>query len=226
MGLSQIQIIRSLGETLEWFEKELEWGVNPAELRHLTGRIGELYVAMRTRGQMALEVNQRGYDVVSAEGEQISVKTITSTKHIRFNLNSFEYVHRVVIIRIAFDENNEISIEEILDKPADDFLAYCRVSQNRNKYIYSLCKETRSIPLSQQKVAKKASYDSYQICEYENGKIVVTKDGEKVVNTNQILQKIALSLGVDIFTRGGNQRSNRRLGVKVIAAIELNNVLS
>lgn len=44
MALTQTQIIRSLGDTLKWLERVLEWGVNPAELRHLTGRIGELYV--------------------------------------------------------------------------------------------------------------------------------------------------------------------------------------
>ena len=63
--LTQVQIIQSLAEALSWFEKELSWGVAPAEMNHLTGRIGELYVAMITRGQMALETNQRGYDVVS-----------------------------------------------------------------------------------------------------------------------------------------------------------------
>ncbi len=67
MALSQTQIIQSLAESLGWFEKELEWGFAPAELNHLTGRIGELYAAMITRGQMALQTNQRGYDVISSE---------------------------------------------------------------------------------------------------------------------------------------------------------------
>jgi hypothetical protein len=60
--LSQVQIIQSLAEALSWFEKELGWGVAPAELNHLTGRIGELYAAMITRGQMALATNQQGLD--------------------------------------------------------------------------------------------------------------------------------------------------------------------
>jgi hypothetical protein len=60
MPLSQVQVIQSLGEALSWYEKELNWGVAPGELNHLTGRIGELYAAMITRGQMALETNQRG----------------------------------------------------------------------------------------------------------------------------------------------------------------------
>lgn len=180
---------------------------------------------MRTRGKMAPEVNQRGYDVVSAEGEQISVKTITSTKHIQFNLNSFEYVHRVIIIRLVFDDDNEISIEEILDKEAHDFLTFCRIDESKKKYIYSPYKHKRKIPLSKQTIAKQVCYDSYQISEYENGRIFITKDGESILNINKTLQKIALSLGIDILTRNGNKRGNRRLGAKIIAAIELNNSL-
>lgn len=64
MALTQTQIIQSMAEALSWFEKELSRGVTPAELNHLTGRIGELYAAMITRGQMALESKQRGYDVI------------------------------------------------------------------------------------------------------------------------------------------------------------------
>src|SRR5437762_1786120 len=33
MALSQVQIIKSLGEALSWFEKELAWQVEAAELR-------------------------------------------------------------------------------------------------------------------------------------------------------------------------------------------------
>lgn len=95
MSLSQTQIIRSLSEALQWFEKELAWGAPIAELRHLTGRIGELYAAMITRGQLALSVNQAGYDVVSAEGEKISVKTFTSSTRINFNANTLDHVGRV-----------------------------------------------------------------------------------------------------------------------------------
>ena len=37
--LTQVQIIQSLTEALAWFEKELSWGVPPAELNHLTGDV-------------------------------------------------------------------------------------------------------------------------------------------------------------------------------------------
>ena len=63
-----------IGQAMAWFEKERAWGVPPQELRHLCGRIGELYAAMITNGQMANNINQKGYDVVSGIGESISVK--------------------------------------------------------------------------------------------------------------------------------------------------------
>jgi hypothetical protein len=46
MALTQMQLIQSLGEAMSWFERELNWGVPPTELRHLCGRIGELYAAL------------------------------------------------------------------------------------------------------------------------------------------------------------------------------------
>lgn len=64
MALTQMQIIQSLGEAMSWFEREMAWGVPPTELRHLSGRLGELYAALITNGQMATAVvNQQGYDV-------------------------------------------------------------------------------------------------------------------------------------------------------------------
>jgi hypothetical protein len=107
MPLTQIQIIRSLGEAMSWFERELEWGVPATELRHLTGRIGELYAALITNGQMVPEVNQRGYDVVSENGERVSVKTtavIGTSGHIAFNPNTLNVVDRVIVLRINTEE--------------------------------------------------------------------------------------------------------------------------
>ena len=46
MALTQMQVIQSLGEAMAWFERELNWGAPATELRHLSGRIGELYAAL------------------------------------------------------------------------------------------------------------------------------------------------------------------------------------
>ena len=99
MALSQMQLIQSLGEAMAWFERELNWGVSATELRHLCRRIGELYAALITNGQMATQVNQKGYDVVSSVGEKISVKTtatIGSSRHFEFNADSLQFVDRVI----------------------------------------------------------------------------------------------------------------------------------
>ncbi|WWS88017.1 hypothetical protein V6B14_21220 [Sporosarcina psychrophila] len=35
-----MQIIQSLGEAMNWLEREISWADKSAELRHLMGRIG------------------------------------------------------------------------------------------------------------------------------------------------------------------------------------------
>ena len=117
MALSQMQLIQSLGEAMAWFEREIAWEVPPTELRHLCGRIGELYAALITNGRMATEVNQKGYDVVSAAGEHISVKTTAmmgSGGHVTFNTNTLAHVDRVIVLRINTTENEIESIGEKL----------------------------------------------------------------------------------------------------------------
>lgn len=75
MVLTQLQMIQSLGESVSYCERELNWGVPPTELTNLSGSIGELYAAFITNGQMSNSVNQNGYDVVSQLDERMSVKT-------------------------------------------------------------------------------------------------------------------------------------------------------
>ena len=117
MALTQMQIIQSLGEAMAWFERELSWDVPPTELRHLCGRIGELYAALITNGQMATEVNQKGYDVVSGDGERISVKTtakMKNTGHISFNPNTLDVVDRIMILRV---NTEDMQVETLLNTP-------------------------------------------------------------------------------------------------------------
>ncbi len=107
MALTQMQLIQSLGEAMHWFERELSWGVPATELKHLCGRIGELYAAVMTNGQMALQVNQRGYDVVASTGERISVKTtatVGNSGHTSFNESSLDVVDRVMVLRLNTEE--------------------------------------------------------------------------------------------------------------------------
>lgn len=218
MSLSQTQIIRSLGEALSWFEKELEWGVSPQNLNHLTARIGELYAAMVTRGQMALEVNQRGYDVVSAENERISVKTVTTSNHVLFKRSTFDVVDRVIILRVNTDEN-EISIEEIIDIPASELIEKCRIKDDGYSFPIRRRQDVRQISKSEQTIVHKASIGDLEVLEYESGTIDILKNGQPVDVVKPVLRELAAELGVSLTNRNGNLRNTRQLGSEVLASI-------
>lgn len=57
----------------------IEAGIAPQELRAHTGVIGEAFVADYLGVKLAPETNQRGYDLVDADGLRVSVKTITTS---------------------------------------------------------------------------------------------------------------------------------------------------
>jgi hypothetical protein len=221
MSLSQTQIIRSLAEALGWFEKELSWGAPIAELRHLTGRIGELYAAMVTRGQMALAVNQSGYDVVSAEGERISVKTFTSSTRINFNPNTLNHATRVLVLQIVLDEN-EPSIRELLDCTVEELqpmLKYTSTGPYLPAHLI-LQKESEAVSTpSDLKVILSATWENYRIDQLENGSIQVLQDFQILPQAKPVLRNIARSLGVDILNAMGNPKNTRALGNDVIKAI-------
>src|SRR5690606_30608558 len=133
MALRLFDIMKSLGESIEWFEKELSWGMPIAELRHLTGRIGELYVAMMTLGQLADSVNQRGYDVVSSTGQRISVKTVTTASHVDFNPKTIELVDRIIVLKI---NPADLCIEVVYDLNMEQFQVESR--EYKGKYILGI----------------------------------------------------------------------------------------
>lgn len=217
MALSQMQIIQSLAEAVSWFEKELNWGVKQAELRHLSGRIGELYAAMITRGQMALSVNQQGYDVVSADGERISVKTITTSSHVTFNPDTFELVDRVIVLRIVVEEN-EVSIEELLDCSASQARAEMRLS--RNKLIYAPRVSPRRRDLTELRVTNEGMYRDIHVKQLENGKILVERNGKPEVPAKPALREIASEIGVDFLNSNGNPKNTRSLGSDILTVLE------
>jgi pyruvate/2-oxoglutarate dehydrogenase complex dihydrolipoamide acyltransferase (E2) component len=218
MALSQVQVIQSLAEALSWFEKELDWGASPAELNHLTGRIGELYTAMITRGQMALETNQRGYDVVSAENEKISVKTVTSSNHVSFNANTFDLVDRVVVLRVNIDDEEGVSVETLLDCPASEFAA--SAAATNGKLVFSTASKSRDKrPLESLQVSNEASRGNQTIRQYENGSIAVLVNGESQPMAKPLLREIADEAGVDLLNGSGGVKNTRQLGADIIKVL-------
>lgn len=218
--LTQVQIIQSLAEALSWFEKELSWGVSPAELNHLTGRIGELYAAMITRGQMALETNQRGYDVVSALNERISVKTITSTKHITFNPSTYEFVDRVMILRVSVDDEKGISVQELMDEPAIEAKARMKVTSQGLIYAVAQSAQREQRPVESLQITARASYSDFEIVRYENAAIRIFRNGKILPGVvKDVLRPIAAELGVDVSNLRGAVKNTQTLGADVIRAL-------
>lgn len=177
-----MQIIQSLGEAMNWLEREISWGTNPSELRHLMGRIGELYVAMYTNGNMAANVNEKGYDVVTKDNERISVKTIimsSGQRHVSFNRTTLDFVDRVVILRLSAEEMEQ---EILFDKAIEEAKRLMTLQSNEKlsismPEITKLDKKMRND--SEISVSKQATYQSYIIKELESGTIEVYKEGRK-----------------------------------------------
>ncbi|WKD24216.1 hypothetical protein NDQ71_03720 [Pseudoalteromonas sp. KG3] len=216
MALTQMQIIQSLGDAMSWLERELSWDVPPTELRHLTGRIGELYAALITNGRMATEVNQAGYDVVSSTGERISVKTtgrMHTSGHISFNTNTLELVDRIIILRINTDE---MQVETLLDAPVEQ----ARLLMSDAATGKSCITMTKLInPPVKPRIllnVKEAIWRNYKLIELENGTIEVFLNDELVTPSKPYLRDIAKELGVSILNSNGNPVNTRQLGSVLI----------
>ena len=215
-----MQIIQSLGEAMNWLEREVNWGVEVAELRHLMGRIGELYVAMTKNGQMALNTNEKGYDVVTRSGERISVKTTTMTNgagSIGFNSNTLQFVDRVVILQF---NTSEMEIDVLLDSSIADAQELMTDADEKGKRTISLSKliPKKSILRTESKVLE-AKYKHYEIIELESGTIEVYSNGKLEPKSKPILSSIAKDINVSIFNSNGNLLNTRSLGSHVIKAI-------
>ncbi|AUD13088.1 MULTISPECIES: hypothetical protein [unclassified Planococcus (in: firmicutes)] len=223
MALTQMQIIQSLGEAMSWLEREISWGADPRELRHLIGRMGELYVAMYTNGNMADAVNERGYDVVTKDNERISVKTtarIGSTGFVAFNPNTLDLADRVIILRF---NQEEMELEILLDAPIDEAKRLMterpdgKLSIAMSK-LFNVDEKVRSD--EQIKVSKEARYHDYLIKELESGSIEVYEGDRKHQVVKPILRKVAEGLSIPIVNGNGNPYNTRQLGAVIIRALQ------
>ena len=213
-----MQIIQSLGEAMAWFEREINWGVPPTELRHLCGRIGELYVALITNGQMATAVNQKGYDVVSADGQRISVKTTAmmgNTGHFSINSNTLEFVDRVIFLRI---NTEEMQIETLLDVSKDKIQDIAQVIDG--KRTFSLGQIVTKPSTQKIKTIKEVSYQDYTLRELETGSIELELDGEKLNPVKPILLRFANELNLSTLNSNGNLLNTRQLGSQIIRHLQ------
>jgi hypothetical protein len=86
----------------------IELGCSPTEVRHLIGRLGEFYCALKTNGTLAAETNQHGFDVISEDGRRVSVKTTAQTSgFVSINKKTLNKVDDIMILQYI---NNELKI--------------------------------------------------------------------------------------------------------------------
>lgn len=219
MALTQMQLIQSLGEAMAWFERELQWGVPPTELRHLCGRIGELYAALITNGQMAVAVNQQGYDVVSAQGERISVKTTAmmgGSGHVAFNPKSMSLVDRVIVLRV---NTEEMQVEILLDAPVTEAISLM-APEGDGKRVLSLSRlMKKSKPRNEIKATNEVRFETYVIRELESGTIELECDGVMVTPVLPELKTLARQLNVPLLNSNGNPFNTRQLGSQIIKSV-------
>lgn len=104
----------------------IEAGISPQELRAHTGVIGEAFVADYLGVRLTDENNQRGYDLVDADGLRVSVKTITTSTMVRLNENTMDQVDRIVVVWLNTYEY-ELDVMVVYDKSAEEFLADCPI---------------------------------------------------------------------------------------------------
>lgn len=221
MALTQMQLIQSLGEALSWFERERNWGIPPTELRHLCGRIGELYAAMITNGQMATEVNQHGYDVVSRSGERISVKTTAmmgNSGHVTFNANSLKLVDRVIVLRINTDE---MQVETLYDASIGEALRKMTATSGGKRTIpLSRLLDKPERPRAALTVVKQVTYRECVVRELENGAIEVEKDGKLLQPVKPVLRELATPLNLSLLSASGAALTTRQLGSQIIKGVQ------
>jgi len=218
VALTQMQQIQSLGEALAWLEREISWGVPITELRHLCGRIGELYACTITNGQMALQVNQHGYDVVSSGGERISVKTTGTAKGgtVNFNANTLGLVDRVIILRVNTDE---MQVEILLDAKIDEAKALMREGAGKVLTINLAKLEKPRSNSTGEKEVRSAAFEGFVVTELESGTIDVRELGTLVVPAKPALRTLAGKLGLSLLNGRGNPFNTRQLGSMVIEAV-------
>lgn len=216
-----MQVIQSLSDAMSWLEREISWGANPAELRHLMGRIGELYVAMFTNGNLAEHVNEKGYDVVSKDNERISVKTTTRSEgkgHVAFNPNTLCFVDRVIILRF---NQEEMELEILLDESVEVDKELMTVQRPDGKLTIpmgKLYKPRRKKVRSDEELAvtKSVVFREYTIRELESGTIEILEDGRKITVVKPVLREIARRISVPMHNSNGNPYNTRQLGTLII----------
>lgn len=169
---------------------------------------------------MAPEVNQKGYDVVSADGEKISVKTTAMMGyggHVAFNSNSLEFLDRIIVLRI---NTEEMQIETLLNVPVAEAINLM-TQEGSGKRTISIGRLFKKPKLrSDIKSVNQVCFQGYIIRELENGSIEVERDGVIFLPVKPALRELAIQLNIGLLNGSGNAFNTRQLGSQIIKSIQ------
>ena len=147
--------------------------------------------------------------MVSAEGEHISVKTVTTSSHVALIKGTLGDVgpsddpaHR--------DRRGEVSIVEVYDGARDDLVSKCKDAGA--KYEYAIKQPVAKRTLSQLKATDSAQFGDRTVRQLENGTIVVEIGGVVQRSRSPSSWEICAELGVGLLNGNGNKRNMRQLG--------------
>lgn len=136
-----------------------------------------------------------------------------------FNPNTFHEVDRVMVLRINVDDDQGVSVEELLDTSATE--ARSVLQEQNAKLIYTINRGRREQrPVELLAVIDRAFYSPFEIRRFENGAIRIYRDGEQQqVVVKEILRSIAASIGVEITNTKGGIKNTQQLGADIIRAL-------
>ena len=166
---------------------------------------------------MALAINQKGYDVVSADGERISVKTVTSSSQVSFKKSTIAEVDRIMVLRIVVDET-EASIEEELDCGQAEFAEHLKESDNGFHFLVKKLAVAKR-PIEDMKIVAAVETEGRQIAQLENGTILVYVNGVRQQKAKPVLRDVCKELGIGLLNSNNNKRNTRQLGAAIIASL-------
>lgn len=122
-------------------EKSVAYGESLQELRANTSIIGEYLATLFLGGDRANAINQRGWDVLGADGLRYAVKTYTSrTRTMKFKASTLDLADRALIYRLSvvggriqLTRMGMPTVEEIKQSPM-------RLDSGSNYFFYPLPK--------------------------------------------------------------------------------------
>lgn len=233
--MTLFDIRKSLEEYQAMFKREIQRNVPIGELTHLTGRIGELYVADKVKGTMAFDTNQKGFDVFSNDDKRISVKTTSSSSgshQFFFNANTIEFVDEVFILKIDRDGEIQELFYDRIDNARKLMVDRGKLAISRSKLSNLEKYLTDKVDISKEIIGQNTSilsmdYHDFKIKDmnfrlFINGNVIrVEENGVLIISVKPKLREICGLLGIEVTYpgSGSDPTTNNSYAKKIVKKI-------